>query len=740
MTSNNSQHPEKSKKRLHNAFESLLSSSHRGIILLDQHHNIVQSNSTAASILNNSLSPDTNLLAVIKGRLRELANILPELVSSKQHQVREVHCRNEDILLEIEIDPLESGSMLYIENISDAQKQTQTIAELARFPEETWNPVMKFSVDGKILYTNKRCGPILDTWETALQQYVPDDVIQQIQIAVSQNKAREVDVLCKTQQIYSILLAPVPEANAVYVYGRDVTTLKQNEQELLKYRDHLESLVKDRTQELQLAVEEADRANKAKSRFLANMSHEIRTPLTAIVGFAESLQDDQLDSDTQDKYLNTIIHSGKHLTKIINDVLDLSKIEAEKIELEKLSVDPFIVAAEVESLIAGQAQRKGLAFKLDYIFPLPRHIETDPIRLRQILINLCGNAIKFTSEGKVTLQMQFNSETQELSFNVIDTGIGINEQQLDKIFSPFTQADASTTRKYGGTGLGLTLSCKLAKLLGGNLKAESTENEGSCFSLNMQTGFIQPNSLTNKLPDIISTQQTSKPAAAPALKGNILLAEDTPELQVLATSFIQKTGADVTLVENGEQAVNAALRQKFDLILMDMQMPVLDGYSAVSKLRSHGYDNPIVAMTANTLKQDHDKAINAGCDHFVGKPIDRSKLYEVLSLYLKKGVNGTSLRSKLLEEEPDLIDLVEKFSQKLPEYISSLDQALKSDNIDKLSKELHVLKGMGGSYGFPMVSEIAEKMETHIRNNNLPVIPSLLQNLREIASRIQAGL
>ncbi|MCA9244562.1 MAG: response regulator [Phycisphaerales bacterium] len=397
--------------------------------------------------------------------------------------------------------------------------------------------------------------------------------------------------------------------------------------------EQLASLVEARSSELRKALEAAQHANRAKSEFLANMSHEIRTPMTAILGYADVLAElDRSDDAERQQAVVAIKSNANHLLAIINDILDLSKIEADKLEVERIPVSPATLISEVVSLMGLRAKERSIELRCELDGAIPAKIHSDPVRLRQILVNLVGNAIKFTSAGEVRICARWPRPAETIEFSVTDTGIGMTPEQVARLFRPFSQADSSTTRRFGGTGLGLTISRRLARLLGGDIEVESTFERGSTFRVTIATGPLDES-------DVVTTLTPPRPdkgaAGAAAelekLDGRILLVEDGPDNRRLISRLLTNWGAEVTSAENGRQGVDIATDawrrgEAFDMILMDMQMPVLDGYSATQELRRQGYHGPIIALTAHAMATDRDKCLNAGCDDYATKPIDRKAL------------------------------------------------------------------------------------------------------------------
>lgn len=557
-----------------------------------------------------------------------------------------------------------------------------------------------------------------------------------------------------------------------------------SKQARLKHKE-LERIVKQRThqleeanKELTIALEEAEKADRAKSEFLANMSHEIRTPMNSVIGFSEVLAQEDL-TDEQRKYVELIRTSGKNLMMIINDILDFSKIEAGKLDIDIVECNLHHVLDEVDLMLRPEAQKKALEFQVLQSGQLPTKIRTDPARLRQCLINLVNNAIKFTEKGHVYIKVSIENDGDNKShirFDVEDTGIGIKSPDREKIFESFTQADGSTTRKYGGTGLGLTITKHLAMLLGGDLTLTSEENRGSVFSLVIPIGTdLSSQAFSDKYNVADHKDSCDEKIKQPEFSGHVLVAEDVETNQVLAKALLNRMGLEVTITADGNEAVQKALSEKFDLILMDIQMPGMDGYEATKKLREQGIKTPIIALTAHVMKGDDKKCLEAGCNNYLAKPIDRQELIEKITKYLPAEVKNLAEEVNSVKSQVDELTKLcsdsdqastkaqsgEKNSVDSSAYIINWDQLIGRLGDETLIKEVvpifltdnkerfkmlteavkacdakgiklyaHAIKGAAANIGAQRLSDIADRLECAGRENNVEAVTPLFNMLK----------
>ena len=418
--------------------------------------------------------------------------------------------------------------------------------------------------------------------------------------------------------------------------SRDITERRRTQEELERHRYHLEDLIENRTRQLEIVCDEALAANRAKSAFLANMSHEIRTPLNAITGMVHMMRRNGLPTEQLER-LDKIDRAGQHLLGVINNVLDLSKIEAEKLALDEIEFPLASLFANVNSMLSDRAAAKGLALRISSDLPQLRVIG-DLTRLQQSLLNYTANAIKFTEAGEVTLGCSILKESGPellLRFEVSDTGIGIEAAQVERLFSAFEQADTSTTRKYGGTGLGLAITRKLAELMGGTAGAESQPGVGSQFWFTARLHRCDPNDDVHHAPEVGGNEALTQ-LIAHHLGRRVLLVEDEPINQEIALELLHDAGLVVDMAENGKLAVDRCLAVNYALVLMDMQMPVMDGITATQRIREQPalQNLPIIAMTANTFAEDRQLCLTAGMNDYLGKPVEPELLYTTLLRWL----------------------------------------------------------------------------------------------------------
>ncbi|MFN3714550.1 MAG: ATP-binding protein [Alcanivoracaceae bacterium] len=396
--------------------------------------------------------------------------------------------------------------------------------------------------------------------------------------------------------------------------------------------------IKDSQRSLADASARADAANRAKSLFLANMSHEIRTPMTAILGYTELLENPALSHEERQRYLSVVQQNGDALMALISDVLDLSRIEAGQLKVERQRCKLPVLMKEMIYSLSLKAREKGVRLELEYMTAVPAEITTDPFRVRQILGNLIGNAIKFTDEGRVVVRVGWEEGLQNcLHLEVEDTGIGMPQEELERVFEPFSQVDDSHTRRHGGSGLGLAIARQLARSLGGDVNATSSVGVGSSFRVHIQV-LVEP-AVRKLMPDeALAAEVRSQQLPAIHVGGRVLLVEDNEVNRLLVQRILTRFGLEVVEVEHGQAAVEVIEKDPaFDLIVMDMQMPVMDGYVAAGVLRDIGYKGPILALTANVMAEDRRRCLAAGCDDFLGKPVRASRLMAACSRLISRG-------------------------------------------------------------------------------------------------------
>jgi len=552
----------------------------------------------------------------------------------------------------------------------------------------------------------------------------------------------------------------------VLVSLEDITPLELKEAELRQSRDA------------------ADKANSAKSEFLARMSHEIRTPLNAILGFADVLRRGFAENEQErQEYLGTIHSSGQHLLALINDILDLSKVEAGRMELEKVRCSPHQLIRQVVSELSIRAKEKNLS--LEYSAPqgLPESITTDPVRFRQVLFNLAGNAIKFTPKGSVRIVARMAKVDQrwKLAVDVIDSGIGMSSESQGKIFQPFVQADTSITRQFGGTGLGLSITRRLTEAMGGGVSFQSTLGKGSTFTMTIDPGELEgvPTITVEEFARSASHSERGSAAAAQRAiadmaSARVLVVDDGDSNRKLARLVLERAGMTVRLADNGADAIKLVAHERFDVILMDMHMPIMDGFAATAALRERGCKLPIIAMTADAMKGDEDKCLAAGCSGFLPKPIDMDRMLEMVAVAASKNrpsdsqpaqppqaartaqpapsapvapvaapvkskvVEGAPILSKLPADDPEFCQIVDEFLDRLHQQMEAMENALAEEDLTRLAAAAHWLKGSGGTAGFDAFTQPASELVRLAREARIEQLPDALAELQKLASRAQS--
>ncbi len=503
-----------------------------------------------------------------------------------------------------------------------------------------------------------------------------------------------------------------------------------------------------------LAKEQAENSAKIKEQFLANMSHEIRTPMNGIIGMSKLLYDTPLKAN-QYKYLDNISTSANNLLVIINDILDFSKIEAGKLELESIEFNLPDLLKKLEVVHKNNAKRKNLYFKLDIDNKVPKYLIGDPTRLNQILINLLGNAIKFTEQGGVTLLVQVleqRTSKSTINFIVSDTGIGIPKDKIKQIFSSFSQGSSDMTRKYGGTGLGLTISKQLAELQLGNIKAKSKINEGSTFSLRLS--FPHGKGVQEISSDNLSNTKIIEPKGKCS---KILLAEDN-EINQLFVKTLLKKEYDVTIADNGQVVLDIMANEDFDLILMDLHMPEKDGYETTEIIRSMKNTTkkniPIIALTAAAIKGEKDKCIEAGMNDYISKPFEPEDLFDKIKQNLKITVSNKKPKIKFSSNKFKHVELsyienignndskfknelLEIFRKQLPILTNELNKCLETENYKSLSAAAHKAKSSVAMFGIETLRKDMEKLENDAKEAiNIKTYAKLVKRFGEISEKV----
>jgi signal transduction histidine kinase/CheY-like chemotaxis protein len=491
-----------------------------------------------------------------------------------------------------------------------------------------------------------------------------------------------------------------------------------------------------------IAVEAQDdetRLNQEKSRLLASMSHEIRTPLTAIMGFAESIKLDSKSYRDIQQAVDIIYRNGEYLLSLINDILDLSKVEAGKLPIEPRSIVLFDWLHKLSQTIDRLAANHHVRFKCDFQFPLPEQLIVDPIRLQQVLLNILSNAIKFSEAGCISLSVKAHDNLKVILFTVTDNGIGIDENTLHNLFRPFVQGNTNSSRRVSGSGLGLYISYQLVKRMGGDIKVHSASNQGSEFTVILPMNLPADCIWLDEEPICrIANQQM---AQLQPLLGRVLIAEDQTDIQQLIKQLLQTIGLHVVIAQNGEEAVTYALQQEFHLILMDLQMPVLDGLAATKLIREAGCKATIIGLTAHEMSLDIQYLKKAGCAEVVTKPIQRESFYSVIYEHLSPMQNTITQQQqaiKVLEDSVLFNDVKYQYYANLKQDIQQLREKFNQVNIDVLKTTAHKIKGSASCFNLTQVSRCASDIEQALIHLERCFYYSI-ENMEQIINSATAG-
>ena len=611
-------------------------------------------------------------------------------------------------------------------------------------------------------------------------------------VAVHQARASYTDAAGRVRRFLvncSPVLDPKGGVGGVLVSMDDVTRLE--EQEIL----------------LRESTRAAEEANATKSAFLSNMSHEIRTPMTAILGFTDVLRRGAAnDPSTRERHLATISSSGQHLLGLINDLLDLSKVEAGSMEVESIPTSPVAVAHEVIETLGVKAREKGIGLALEIDTPLPESVASDPARLRQILTNLAGNAIKFTEAGGVSVRLAWDGPSATLRAAVRDSGIGMTEAQQATVFDAFAQADASITRRFGGTGLGLSISLRLAEALGGTIELESSPGEGSTFTLALP-GLESLSGEPVPADALLASLEAARAVDAGErrlARVPVLVVDDAAENRELLLLVLGGAGLDVTLAANGREAVEARRAREggdeggasgdasghggFAAVVMDIQMPVMDGYEAAGMMRADGYEGPIVALTANAMRGFEERVLAAGFSHYETKPIDIDRLLDLLARLVGEaktgetetgeaagetaarpapgsptrdvpatptsaeasigaatggctpgasdGTGNAPIPSSLAASNPAFATIAMRFLERLDDELDTVRGAVAAPDANLVAERAHWLKGSGGTVGYACLGEPAAALELAAKADDAAGMSAALDAIEALCARL----
>ena len=510
--------------------------------------------------------------------------------------------------------------------------------------------------------------------------------------------------------------------------------LENKSQELWDINQNLENQVNERTDSLKKALEKVQKADNAKSTFLANVSHEIRTPLNAIIGFSERLANNEDLFNENKKQAEIINTSANSLLSIINDILDISKIESGTFEINLEKTNIHLICEHVIELFSKNASQKNIDLVFNIDSEISTWILTDEVRIRQVLSNILSNAIKFTpNDGKVELNIKNIKQTKTKSFikiEIIDSGIGIAKEKLDKIFKPFIQIDNKLNRQYQGTGLGLSISSYILKALHSKINVESTVNQGTMFWFDLESDIYLSDSLEKELaPKVIVSEKKKNKIQKNSDEIQMLVAEDNSANQELISYILEKMNIHFKIVSNGKEAVALYKAEKFDLVLMDINMPILDGVAALNQIREYEKENaykntPIIALTANAIKGDKEKFISLGMDDYLSKPINTNALLEILKNYFSindenirnKKINIKNIQYRLGISENIANLILAKFKKEIGKDLEELEVLIKKDDEEQIIQKAHYLKNSCLNMALDDICKLLNSLES--KNNS----------------------